>query len=131
MLRRRGCGICLLVLLWISFPALPTSGQLLTEAEIDSMIPSDASYAGSEVRTLVKGLVAEAHNAIRAAAAEAVKEAVIPTMADKVAAEVRAQKWEAAWREEVAGQARGKVLLFTSSALMLFAGGMVFGATAF
>lgn len=131
MPRTNACGICLLLTLWICYPTPATSGQLLTEQEIDSMIPSDRFYSGSEVRDLVKGLVAEAHKEIRQAAAEAVKEAMIPIMADKAAAEVRAEKWEAAWREELAGRVWGKVLLFTGSSLLLFTGGAALGAAAF
>jgi hypothetical protein len=131
MRRLRLYGICLLTLLWLGFPTPPMSGQLLTEAEIDSMIPLDVSYAGSEVRALVKGLVASARAEIRTAAAEAVKAAVIPLEADLAGERVRSARWEAAYRAELAGRVWGKVLLFTSAGLMLFAGGAALGAAVF
>lgn len=128
MPRPRGYMICLLLTLWLSFPTPPTSGQLLTEAEIDSMIPSDAFYEGSEVRALVKGLVAAAQTEIRTAAAEAVKIAVIPIMAELAGERVRSEKWEAAWREAQAGLFWGKALLIGGTALAVFAGGLALGA---
>lgn len=131
MRRRRGSGIFLLTLLWISFPTLPTCGQLLTDSEIDSTIPADAFYTGSDVRILVKGIVAEAHQAIRTAAAEAVKEAIIPIAAELAAERVRSQKWEEAWRAELKGQLVGKVLLFGGATLLVFASGAALGATVF
>jgi hypothetical protein len=107
------------------------SGQLLTEAEIDSMIPSDASYAGSEVRALVKDLVAEAHKEIRAAAAEAVKEAIIPLASELAGERVRSAKWEEAWRAERGNLLLGKVMSFGGAALLVFAGGAALGAAMF
>ena len=131
MPRRNGCAICLLLTLWVCFPTPATSGQLLTEDELDSMIPSDRFYAGSEVRILVKGVVAEAHKEIRQAAAEAVKEAVIPLMAELAAERVKSERWEAAWREERSSALLGKVLLFGGAAVLVFAGGAALGATVF
>jgi hypothetical protein len=131
MLRRNGCAICLLLTLWVCFPTPATSGQLLTEDGIDSMIPSDAFFQGSEVRVLVKGVMAEAHKAIRATAAEAVKEAVIPLMAELAGERVKSATWEAAWREERAGGALGRVLFFGGAALLVFVGGAALGATVF
>lgn len=123
MLRRNACGICLLLTLWICFPTPATSGQLLTDAEIDSMIPSDRFYSGSEVRDLVKALVAEAHKEIRQAAAEAVKEAVIPLQADLAGERLRGDRWEAAWREERSRRLLAQVMLVAGGALLVFAGG--------
>lgn len=131
MLRRNACGICLLLTLWICFPTPATSGQLLTDAEIDSMIPSDRFYSGSEVRDLVKGLVAEAHKEIRQAAAEAVKMAVIPFMADLAGERVKSEQWEAAWREERGRRLAAQVMLVVCGAVALLAGGTALGAAAF
>lgn len=128
---RRSFGICLLLTLWICFPTPATSGQLLTDQEIDSMIPSDRFYAGSEVRTLVKGLVAEAHKEIQATAAEAVKVAIIPLEGELAAERVKSQRWEAAWREERGSLVLGKVLFFCGAATFLLAGGAALGAAAF
>ncbi len=128
---RRSCGICLLLTLWICFPTPTTSGQLLTDSEIDSMIPSDRFYAGSEVRDLVKGIVAEAHKATQAAAAEAVKTALIPLEGELAGERLKSQRWETAWREERAGLVLGKVLFFGGAAVFLVAGGIALGAAAF
>lgn len=128
---RRSCGIYLLMLLWIVFPTPATSGQLLTEEELDLMIASESSWSGVEVKILVKGILEAAHKEIRNTAAEAAKEAVIPVVAELAAERVKAQKWEEAWRQERASQVLIKILLFASAAVSLVAAGAALGAAAF
>lgn len=128
---RRSCGIFLLLTLWICFPTPGTSGQLLTDSEIDSMIPADRFYEGSQVRDLVKGIVAAAHKEIQAAAAEAVKVAIIPLEGELAAERVKSQRWEAAWREERAGLVLGKILLFGGAAVFAISAGVAIGAAEF
>lgn len=70
----------LLIMIWI----IPmTYGELLTREEIDSIIPLDQSFTGFQVRLLVWSIVQEADKEIEKTAKEAVKEAVIPLLAER------------------------------------------------
>ena len=126
---------CLLLMLWIGFLTPPTYGELLTPAELDSLIESGRFYTADEVKTLVWQIIQAADEEIRQTAAQAVKMAIIPLAGELAGERVRAERWQAEYRQELALRIRaerwGRVGLVAGIAAAVFSGGVALGAAAF